>query len=85
MTEKGLLKLRPTFEFGRMTMVDWFEITQGAGYYTIRSGLKHAYGETKSPYFYSEYVGGKNAKKEALKKFSEWWNNKTIKKIQITL
>ena len=52
MTKKQILKLRPEFEYGGMTMVDWFEITEGAGFFCIRSGLRHADLETKSPFYF---------------------------------
>lgn len=74
MTKKEILKLRPKFKFDiGMTMIDWFEITEGAGFFCIRSGLRHADGETKSPYHYEDCVVGKNAKKTAMEKFNKWW------------
>ena len=73
LTEAAILKLRPEFEYGKMRMVEWFQISKGVGFYTIHSGLKHADGETKSPYHYEDAVGGKNAKKIALEKFNKWW------------
>ena len=74
MTKKQILKLRPKFKLGiGMTMIDWFEITEGAGFFCIRSGLRHTDGETKSPYHYEDCVGGKNAEKIAMEKFNEWW------------
>jgi hypothetical protein len=75
MTKTQILKLRPEFKFGGMTMIDWFEITEGAGFFCIRSGLRHADGETKSPYYYEDFIGGKNAKKEVLTKFNNWWDS----------
>jgi hypothetical protein len=75
MTKKQILKLRPEFKFGHMTMVDWFEISEGAGFFSIRSGLRHADGVTKSPYHFECCLGGKNAKKEVMVKFNDWWNN----------
>ena len=76
MTKKQILKLRPEFKLGMgmgITMIDWFEITEGAGFFCIRSGLRHADGETKSPYHYEDCVGGKNAEKIAMEKFNKWW------------
>jgi hypothetical protein len=74
MTKKQILKLRPQFKLGGgMTMIDWFEINEGTGYYGIRSGLRHADGETKSPYHYEDSVGGKGAEKIALLRFNQWW------------
>lgn len=75
MTRKQILKLRPEFKFGGITMIDWFEITEGAGFFTIRSGLRHADGETKSPYHYEDYASGKNAEKTILAKFNQWWDS----------
>jgi hypothetical protein len=75
MTESQILKLRPKFEFGHMTMIDWYQITKGANCYSIRNGLWHADGETKSPYYFTTFSSGKNAKKECLQKFTEWWNS----------
>ena len=37
MTAKQILKLRPEFKFGGITMIDWFEISEGAGFFCIRS------------------------------------------------
>ena len=75
MTKSQILKLRPEFKFGGMTMIDWFEITEGSGFFCIRSGLRHADGETRSPYYYEDCVGGKGAKKLALYKFNNFWND----------
>ena len=80
MTKSQILKLRPQFKFGQMNMVDWFEINEGAGFFSIRSGLRHADGETKSPFYYEKSIGGKNAKKESLKDFNNWWILKTTNK-----
>lgn len=73
MTEAQILKLRPTFTLGHMTMVDWFNISQGAGFYSIRSGLRHADGETKSPYYFELTLGGRGSKKRCVDSFSEWY------------
>ena len=79
MTKKQILKLRPEFKLGMgMTMIDWFEITEGAGFFCIRSGLRHADGETKSPYHYEYSVGGKNAEKIAMDKFNKWWDSLSV-------
>ena len=56
-----------------MTKIDWFEITEGAGFFCIRSGLRPAAGETISPYYYEDCVGGQNAEKIAMDKFNTWW------------
>lgn len=75
LTEAKILKLRPKFEFGQLvTLIDWYEINQGAGFYSIRSGLNHADGVTKSPYYFSCCLGGKNAKKKVLRLFNDWWS-----------
>ena len=74
LTKKQILDLRPTFKLYGITITEWFEISEGAGFYCIRSGLKHTDGVTKSPYYYEDCVGGKNAKSIALGKFNKWWN-----------
>ncbi len=58
-----------------MTMVDWFEITQGDSFISIRSGLRHADHDIKSPYYYEDISFGKNHIKNGLSNFSEWWDN----------
>jgi len=71
-----ILKLRPNFKTGLgMTMIEWFEISEGGGFFCIKSGLRHADGETKSPYHYEDCLGGKNAEKIALDKFNIWWGS----------
>jgi hypothetical protein len=81
LTRKQILKLRPEFKFGHMAMIDWFEISEGGSFFCIRSGLKHADGETKSPFHYEDCVGGKNAEKQALKKFNDWWTSLNYEKV----
>jgi len=79
MTKKQILKLRPEFKSGLgMTMIDWFEVAEGVGFFCIRSGLRHADGVTKSPYHYEDCVVGKNAKRIAIEKFSKWLNSINI-------
>jgi len=75
MTKSQILKLRPEFKLaeGRVTMRDWFEITQGESFCSIRSGLCHADGETASPFHYEELVIGKRSLKQSIEKFSEWY------------
>jgi len=69
-------KLRPKFKLeGGMTMVDWFVVNHGEGYCFISSGLNHADGETKSPFFYEYSEGGKDATKNVLEHFNDWWAN----------
>jgi len=76
MTRIQVLKLRPEFRVGGgMRMVDWFEITDMESFCCIRSGLRHADGVTQSPFHYEDCTIGKNSKKEALKKFTQWWDN----------
>jgi len=76
LNRKQILNLRPEVKInGQMTMLDWFEIYEGNGYCIIRSGLRHADNETKSPYHYNYSVGGKDAYKKCIKHFNEWWNN----------
>ena len=75
-TLNQIKKLRPEFEFGNMSMVDWFEIYEGKVYCTIKSGLKHADGETRSFFHYEETTVGKNAKKIAIAKFNHFWCSK---------
>ena len=78
LTEKQILKLRPEFKFGGIAMVEWFEITKEKGYCCIRSGLRHADGVTKSPYYYEDCIVDKNATKTALCRFNEFyeaWKN----------
>jgi hypothetical protein len=66
--------LKPEFELpGKMVMRDWFEVTKGDGYCVIRSGLRHADGITKSPYYYEHFVGGEDALAKCIKHFEEWW------------
>ena len=78
MTKKQLLKLRPEFKFNGMPMIDWFEITEGGGFFSIRNGLRHADGETKSPYYYEDFVGGKNSEKIVMERFNKWWNSLNV-------
>ena len=74
LTEAKILKLRPEFKFGNCSMIEWFEVSKGASFYSIRSGLNHADGESKSPYYFSCCLGGKDAKKKTLKLFNDWWS-----------
>lgn len=78
MTKKQLLKLRPEFKFNGMTMIDWFVITEGVGFFSIRNGLRHADGETKSPYYYEDFAGGKNSEKIVMERFNKWWNSLNV-------
>jgi hypothetical protein len=68
-------KLRPEFELpGGMRMVDWFRVDTGKNWITIISGLRHADGETLSPYHYEATYVGTHAKRDALRTFNIWWN-----------
>ena len=80
MEKEDILKLRPVFRIGNdgMSMVDWFEISEGDTFYSIRSGLNHADGETKSPYHFNYLVVGKGAEKECIKEFNDWWDSLDI-------
>jgi len=82
MTRKEILDLRPEFEFGEMVMVmiDWFNISEGAGGVSIHSGLRHADGETKSPFYYDNHEFGENAEEICIEKFTNWWNALNYKK-----
>jgi len=81
MTVKEILKLRPEFRIGGgMRMVDWFQITEGGSVYHIRSGLRFAGDQYRSPYFYEDTVIGKGAKKKALHRFNEWYQK--VKELQ---
>lgn len=77
-TEKQLLKLRPEFKLANgARIIDWFEVTKGETFFCIRSGLRHADGKTKSPFFYEDVVVDKNkSKKIALDKFTKWYDSK---------
>jgi hypothetical protein len=68
-------KLRPEFELsGGMRMVDWFHLHKGKNWITIVSGLRHADGETISPYHYEATFVGNYAKRDALRAFRAWWD-----------
>lgn len=83
LTKSQILKLKPEFKFGDHIMVDWFEITETDSTFTIKSGLINANGVTKSPYHYINFSYGKNARKDCINKFNEWWNSINKKKIKI--
>jgi hypothetical protein len=76
MTKEQILELRPEFKLsGGITMIDWFEIREGDIFFCISSGLRHADGVTKSPYYYEDCVVDKNAEKIAIEKFNKWWDS----------
>lgn len=76
-TLKQIESLRPTFKLGDspMSMVDWFEVRKSDTWCSIRSGLNHADGVTKSPYFYEHSEVGRKANKISREKFTDWFNN----------
>lgn len=74
-TLNQISKLRKTFKFGGVTMVEWFEVSRGTFHVCIQSGLKHADGETKSPYHYEKVFVGKDCIKQAIKDFNEFLKN----------
>jgi hypothetical protein len=73
MNKEDIKKLRPSFKFGEIVMIDWFEVLEGKGYCVIRSGLRHADGITKSLYDYEYFKGGNDATNEVLNHFNNWW------------
>lgn len=64
--------LKIEFELPQYHMYEWYEIHLYRNGILIRSGLRHADGETISPYYYSETTRGKGHKKKAIKKFNEF-------------
>lgn len=76
LTEAQVLKLQPKVYTGKtqFAVYDWFEITRSGSMYSIRSGLRHADGETKSPYHFSVTKLGSGAKILCLEEFTEWWS-----------
>jgi hypothetical protein len=81
MTRNQILKLRPRFKPNEnsITMIDWFEICYFSDAILIKSGLRHADGETKSLFNYSRYYTGRSCEKRAFKEFEEWWNELNYK------
>ena len=65
-----------------MEMVDWFVVSSGIGYCTIMSGLRHADGETKSPYYYEDFLGGKDVIPVCEERFTKWWNEINNQRIE---
>lgn len=68
-------KLRLNFEYGGITMVEWFNVNSGIGHCCIKSGLCNADGKTKSPYYYDYFLGGDKAEEKVLEHFNIWYNN----------
>lgn len=75
LTIPEIRKLKPTFYYNEVEMVEWFEVNHGSGWATIRSGLQHADGVTRSPFFIQIMTGGNKASLQARIKFTEWWEN----------
>jgi len=73
---KHIQELRPTFKIGGIEMVDWFTVVRGDVFCTIRSGLVHADGITKSPYYYIHTETGDNSAELCVKHFNSWWEEK---------
>lgn len=67
-----ITKLR--YELPEYNVLDWFEFHLYGTGILIKSGLRHADGETISPAFYEESTWGKGHKKEALRKFNIFLN-----------
>ena len=65
MALKQILKLRPEFKIGNMTMRDYFIVTQSDSFCSIRSGLRHADEKIKSPFLYERTIIGKKSLKES--------------------
>lgn len=76
LTEAQVLKLNPKVYTGKtqFPVYDWFEATRSGSMYSIRSGLCHADGETKSPYHFSVTKLGRGAKIRCLEEFTKWWS-----------
>jgi hypothetical protein len=73
---------REVKEYG---VLEWFEVHLYSHGCLIKSGLNHADGETKSPYYYSNSVWKSNCKEavvQAIWEFLNWYNeqSKTINK-----
>lgn len=58
-------------------VIEWFSVDVTSNICTITSGLRNADGETKTPYYYSEYnydINNKNAVILSLNNFIDWFN-----------
>ena len=69
-TLNAIAKLR--FELPQYHVSEWFEVHLYGGGCLIRSGLRHADGETKSPYYYEKSFWGRAWKKTAISEFNEF-------------
>jgi hypothetical protein len=59
-------------------VLEWFEVYLYNTGCLIKSGLRHADGETKSPFYYEKSFWGKNWHKNAVKDFNEFLKNKGL-------
>jgi hypothetical protein len=62
-------------------VVDYYIVTSSSTFCNIRSGLNHADGETKSPFFYNKSSVGKNQKEAvfiAVSDFAKLYNEKKL-------
>lgn len=71
-TLKQIEKLR--YELPEFNVLDWFEVHNYASGILIKSGLRHADGETMSPAYYESFTFGLDHKQIALRKFNEFLN-----------
>ena len=76
MTKKEILRLRPCFtNCSNGTIIqDWFEIRESPNSYRILNGL---FDVDDSPWTYDHKATGKDAKKQALECFTNWWDSYT--------
>ena len=68
---------REVKEYG---VLEWFEVHLYSHGCLIKSGLNHADGETKSPYYYSNSVWKSNCKEavvQAIWEFLNWYNEQS--------
>ncbi len=66
-------KIRIPFIFKGIPLIEWFEVRKGTGFCSIRSGLNHADGETKSPYHYDLTLTGKECDRRSIEMFNEFY------------
>ena len=65
--------LRIQFLFNGMPLTEWFEVREGDSFCSIRSGLNHADGETKSPYHYESMLIGEGCVEKSIDMFNEFY------------
>jgi len=80
LTVSDIRNLRPTFKYGGITMVDWFDVMEGYTFTHIKSGLNHADGQTKSPYHCSIMTIGENSLEECVEEFNKFWRSNHVNK-----